>query len=180
MIDIQTCNSFSDIARKLGLATSGNNLKIARKYAEDNNLDMSHFRRGKEREKYKKEEVPCPICGKIFTLRVGAPRNNTTCSSSCANTHFRSGSDHPNWKEARDLLGKDAYRRVCFANHEKKCIICGEENIVAVHHYDEDHNNNLPENLVPMCPTHHQYVHSSFKHLVQEKIDTYISWFKRK
>lgn len=53
-------------------------------------------------------------------------------------------------------------------------------NIVAVHHYDGNHDNNSPENLIPLCPTHHQYVHSRYKKLVQEKIDYYRSEFIKK
>ena len=69
------------------------------------------------------------------------------------------------------------YRSICFRNHKKECIMCGEVNIVAVHHYDHNHSNNDPANLVPLCPTHHQYVHSGFKNLVKEKIDLYVSSF---
>ncbi len=63
---------------------------------------------------------------------------------------------------------------MCFGYHEKKCIVCGEENIVAAHHVDEDHENNEPENLVPLCPTHYQYVHSQYRGEVQPIIDEYI------
>ena len=67
-----------------------------------------------------------------------------TCSRSCANTHFRSGEDNGNWKI-------DQYRSTCFAYHGKKCVVCGEEKIVAVHHYNEVHDDNRVENLVPLC-----------------------------
>ena len=73
--------------------------------------------------------------------------------------------------------GLKNYRSICFRDHKKECIICGEDNIVAVHHYDHNHSNNDPGNLVPLCPTHHQYVHSSFSDLVKEKIDSYVSSF---
>ena len=84
------------------------------------------------------------------------------------NKLFRTGPDNGNW------LGKN-YRLICFTYHKKSCIICNEANIVAVHHYDLNHENNDPENLIPMCPTHHQYVHSKFNHLVQDKIDEYVN-----
>ena len=51
---------------------------------------------------------------------------------------------------------------------------CKEKNIVEVHHYDENKKNNSPSNLIPLCPTHHQYYHSRFKHLVQDKINDYL------
>lgn len=69
------------------------------------------------------------------------------------------------------------YRTICWKHHKKKCIICNETNIVAAHHYDGDHNNNDPRNFVPLCPTHHIYVHSVFKHLVIDKIHKYVNSF---
>ncbi len=65
----------------------------------------------------------------------------------------------------------DFYRSICWRHHEKKCIICGESKIVAVHHYDHNHGNNEPSNLIPLCPTHHCYVHSKHRDEVQGKID---------
>lgn len=98
-------------------------------------------------------------------------RKNTTCGYKCSNTHFRSGPDHPNWKE-------DSYQTTCFHYHEKKCVVCDERKIVTVHHLDENHDNNSPENLIPLCPTHHQYVHSRYRDEVQPIIDLYIDEWK--
>ena len=56
--------------------------------------------------------------------------------------------------------------------------MCGEEKIVAVHHYDHDHTNNDIANLVPLCPTHHQYVHSRYIDEVQPFIDAYVKDFQ--
>ena len=106
----------------------------------------------------------CANCGKVIK---NYKSSKGTCSRSCANTHFKSGLQNGNWKGTQ-------YQTVCFLTHEKACIICGEDKIVAVHHYDEDHSNNDPSNLVPLCPTHHQYVHSRYKNLVIDKIDKYV------
>lgn len=67
---------------------------------------------------------------------------------------------------------------MCFHYHKKECIICGENKIVSVHHYDENHKNNNPENLVPLSPTHHQYVRSKYKNEVIDKIDEFVYSFK--
>lgn len=106
----------------------------------------------------------CPVCKKKFRSTA------VTCSYGCSNTHFRSGSDHPNWKE-------ESYRTTCFDSHEKKCVICGEDKIVAVHHFDENRENNSPENLIPLCPTHHQYWHSRYRYLIEEQVIKYIKDF---
>ena len=48
------------------------------------------------------------------------------------------------------------------------------ESAALVHHYDENHYNNDPRNLIPLCPTHHQYVHSRYKDEIICTIDEYI------
>ena len=110
-----------------------------------------------------KKEKTCPVCSKVFYTSA------VTCSNSCANTYFRSGINHPKYKEDSTT----AYVAICFSFHKKECIICGEDKIVAVHHYDENHLNNNPDNLIPLCPTHHQYFHSKYRDLVELQIVTY-------
>lgn len=103
----------------------------------------------------------CPVCDVLFS------KPSVTCSHACANTYFRSGVNNPNWKDA-------SYRTTCFLYHDKKCVVCNEDNIVEVHHYDENSDNNAPENLIPLCPTHHQYWHSRYKHLIENVVKSYI------
>lgn len=109
--------------------------------------------------------VQCQTCGTpIKNYRI----SKGTCSRSCANRLFRKGEDNGNWKGTR-------YQSICFNHHEKCCIVCGEDKIVTVHHIDENHNNNDPVNLVPLCPTHHQYMHSRYWGEVQPYIDKYLN-----
>lgn len=111
----------------------------------------------------------CAVCAepiKNFKTSKG------TCSRSCANTHFRSGTDNGNWRGTQ-------YQTICFVHHPKKCIVCGEEKIVAVHHYDHNHENNDPANLIPLCPTHHSYVHSKYADEVMPTINSYVQEFNR-
>lgn len=103
----------------------------------------------------------CPVCKTMHS------KGGVTCSYSCSNTYFRSGNNNPNWRG-------NNYRNICFETHGKKCIVCGEEKILAVHHINEDHSDNRPENLVPLCPTHHQYVHSKYRDEIQPYIDKFL------
>lgn len=57
-------------------------------------------------------------------------------------------------------------------------MVCDEDKIVAVHHLNEDHTDNRIENLIPMCPTHHQYMHSRYKSEIQHIVDEYVKQFK--
>lgn len=56
-------------------------------------------------------------------------------------------------------------------------MICGEDKIVTVHHWDFNHGNNEPSNLIPICPTHHQYLHSRYKVLIEEQVNVYREMF---
>jgi hypothetical protein len=116
------------------------------------------------------KQKTCANCGEKF---IGTRREQVTCSYSCSNTYFRSGSANGNWKQHR-------YRTTCFEYHKYKCVCCDESLIVEVHHLDGDKQNNDPRNLVPLCPTHHQYVHSRFAAKVIKKINAYVKAFKAK
>ena len=99
----------------------------------------------------------CPVCDKQFSGK------GTTCSYACSNTHFNHIRNKPK-----------AYRTICWKYHKKECIVCGENKIVSVHHLNEDHSDNSPENLIPLCPTHHQYMHSRYKEEIVHIIEKYV------
>lgn len=159
--------SKSEVCRILGYHTNGTGFRKINSLILEYSIDISHFDKGlSKRIKYPKINKECPSCGNIFETREGAADEKTTCSNGCANTFFRSGVNSPNWKH-------DAYRSTCFHYHKKECVICGEKNLVDVHHFDENHQNNSIENLIPLCPTHHQYCHSRYKELIIEEIIAY-------
>lgn len=104
--------------------------------------------------------------GREFTKKYKDAKH---CSRSCANSAGGTA--------RRDKMiqnGTATYRTICFTHNDKKCIVCGEDKIVEVHHNDGNHYNNNVNNLIPLCPTHHQYVHSRYKVLVQPIIDAWI------
>lgn len=123
--------------------------------------------------KLKKFDVSCDCCGKIFAVKEREKqhpkKDKYYCSRSCANSI---GGKAKAEKHHYDEVAH--YTTIAWRYHEKKCIVCGEENVVAVHHLNENHDDNRPENLVPLCPTHHLYMHSRFRILIQEIVDKYI------
>jgi len=150
------------------------NSRIRKKFktiVNENNYDISHFTL--QPRKYKLITKTCPVCGNEFEDKENHHRRKVTCSYSCSNTYFRTGINNPNY--GKNLINsKSSYRTLCFHYHKKECIICGEDKIVTVHHYDENHFNNEPSNLVPLCPTHHQYIHSRYKDEIIDKVDEYV------
>ena len=93
-----------------------------------------------------------------------------TCSRACSNVYFKNlRNDRQNIKH---------YRTICFRHHRKVCVICGENKIVAVHHMNENRQDNRIENLVPLCPTHHQYLNSKYKNEVLPQVQKYLKNIK--
>lgn len=171
--EIKNSPTMSDFCRRIGVSNGGGGFKKAKKIIEEYGLDTSHFDYGgsKRRLNVVVEKV-CPVCSKTFeTQKSGNRKEKVTCSHSCSNTYFRRGTQNGNWSD-------DAYRSSCFLYHDKKCIVCDEDKIVEVHHLDGNKKNNKIDNLVPLCPTHHQYWHSRFKYLIEDKIVKYIQEFK--
>lgn len=163
--------SKGEICRKLNLPDNGTSRKYIDKMIKELKLNIqilkeNHF------NKYHIKKI-CPVCGKEFyTPTAEKGKNKICCSYSCSNTYFRSGENNGVYKGS-NLSGRNSYITICFRHHPHKCCVCGEENIVAVHHYDGNHNNNEISNLIPLCPTHHCYIHSRFKNKIQDKVDEY-------
>ena len=110
----------------------------------------------------------CKRCGKSFIfegrLKTKAYERKIYCSRSCSN-------DRSDWWKGKAVQ----YRTICFQNHPKKCVVCGFDKIIEVHHRDHNHDNNSPMNLIPLGPNHHQMLHSKkYNNEVTEGIDTYI------
>lgn len=149
--------------------------KLIKKYIQDNNIDTSHFDMQKLNRRWEVIKKECPVCNKIFETKKGHPREKTVCGHSCSNTYFRTGENNGMYKNGKITR----YSTICFRHHKKECIICEEDKIVGVHHFDENNKNNEPDNLIPLCPTHHMYYHSRHRHLVEQKIIDYRNeWLK--
>lgn len=103
------------------------------------------------------------LCGNEFTWvgrkKTKAFEKQKYCSRNCSNNR-------------QEWWNKNAtqYRTICFKHWEKKCLLCGFEKIVVVHHMDENKKNNNPENLIPLCPNHHEMFHSKFRGEVEPLI----------
>lgn len=145
-----------------------NNIKVKCKHCDDE-YGISNIKKHEQHCYMNPVNLKeCNFCGnpiKNYKTSKG------TCSRSCANSFFKVGENNGNFKG-------DSYQYKCFANHKKECVVCGENKIVAVHHYNEDHFDDRIENLVPLCPTHHQYLHSRYAEEIKHIVDDYVNKFK--
>jgi len=163
---IVTSKSIYETTKKLRKQGQSITPKSLRKLVKEHNIPIEHLL------VYRKIPIIytkiCPKCKKKF--QVPFPRQ-IACSRSCANKTNKSGENHRDWKGG---FSPGYYRKICFEKYDHKCLVCNESNIVDVHHIDGDHKNNDIENLLPLCPTHHRYMHyKKFRPLIQEKIDKY-------
>ena len=180
---IKVCYSLSDFCRVLNLPVNGLGIKKAKKIIIENNLITDHFDGGKNKKiKYERIKKICPVCNLEFETKKGNKREKTTCSISCSNTIFRSGTNNGNWKNINDFDSRSRtfaikYRKICFENHKHECIICRENKLLDVHHFDENKFNNNPDNLIPICATHHNYIHSIYRSEIIDKVIDYRNKF---
>lgn len=123
---------------------------------------------------YKNYTITCDRCESLFDVKerekLFPEKEKYFCSRKCANS---TGGQAKSIKYHND--DNASYSVVCWRHHNKICLVCGEKNIVAVHHMNENHDDNDPKNLVPLCPTHHQYMHSRHKELIINKVLEYIN-----
>jgi hypothetical protein len=131
--------------------------------------------RGNERfGEYKRFDVICKNCKNIFAVeereKLFPSKEEYFCNRTCANA---TGGKAKALKHHSDESAR--YATIAWRHHKRECLVCSENNVVAVHHFDENHDNNDPKNLVPLCPTHHMYMHSKHKYLILDKVLDYIN-----
>jgi hypothetical protein len=111
----------------------------------------------------------CLCCNSefVFKGRMQTKKYNEAkfCSRSCAN-------NRQTWWNNNSTQ----YRTIALRHNDHICVVCGFDKIVAIHHIDENKNNNHPSNLIPLCPNHHGMVHSRWKN---EVIPFIIEWQKQ-
>lgn len=115
----------------------------------------------------------CKICKTDFIfkgrIRTKEYERALFCSRSCANTRTK-------WWN----VNATHYRTIALRHHAEKCVICGFNKIVAIHHIDENKKNNSPDNLIPLCPNHHEMYHSNkWKNEIKPYIDEWQDSFRK-
>ncbi len=110
------------------------------------------------------EYVKCAICKKETYKSQTSLKNSKSkkyfCSKSCQ-TKWRNsqytGAKHSGWKN-----GMSAYRDILSRSKSiPSCELCKikDKRVLAVHHKDENRENNLVENLVWVCHNCHHLIH---------------------
>lgn len=107
----------------------------------------------------------CDYCGKQYYLSESRANKSDFhfCCRECKDKaqSLRSG---PRFDELRPehfgtSNGLTCYRKRAFQEYEHKCAICGwneDEDVLEVHHIDENREHNEVSNLIILCPTCHR------------------------
>lgn len=165
---VKQSKSIRDICRKYNKPINGYYGKLFSKWIKIFGCDTSHFL-------MKSVFAKCQHCGNEYEIIRSHKKKRKFCSLKCANQKIR-GCALP--KNVENLYGTGKHRRICFRFHKKECVVCGETIAVTVHHYNEDHSDDRPENLVPLCANHHIYLHSTVgRSLVKDVVDRYVKTF---
>lgn len=127
------------------------------------------------RYKGSRSQVKCGYCGKIFF------KSNSKLNCSKSGIYFCC-------REHKDLAQKIEfgleeiqpnhygsvynYRKNAYCNYLHKCAVCGwdeDEDILEVHHIDENREHNELSNLIILCPTCHRKLSSHKYKLVNRE-----------
>jgi hypothetical protein len=119
-------------------------------------------------------DVKCNVCSKCFQVnereKIFPSKKKYFCSKICACSVGGKARAIKHYLADSDV----SYLVVAWRYHERKCVVCKEVNVVAVHHLNGNHDDNDPKNLVPLCPTHHTYMHSRHKTKIINIVNDYV------
>jgi ribosomal protein L37E len=75
--------------------------------------------------------------------------------ASCYNYIFHSDKVREYNKRKKTKIDLKTYK-----NLTEKCVLCGFDKIVDIHHLDKNNQNNSKENLIGLCPNHHRMINN--------------------
>ena len=127
----------------------------------------------------------CAYCGKKFTRAPSKMNNSKSGLYFCCREHkdmaqrLDSGKqfsemrpDH--YSNVEEKIGSiNTYREMAMREYDHRCSICGwseDDDILQVHHIDENRQNNALSNLIVLCPNCHAKLTSHKYQLIDRKI----------
>ena len=113
----------------------------------------------------KRTLVNCAYCGKNFYKANSKLDNSRSGIYFCCREHkdlaqrIDSGSDFNSIRPTHYGTTSKNYRDIAFRNYPHKCAICNwneDEDVLEVHHIDENREHNEKQNLIILCPICHR------------------------
>ena len=136
-----------------------------------------------DRKREKKILCTCSYCQKKFYRAPSKVNNSKSGLFFCCREHkdlaqrINSGEQFDNIRPPHYSTDKENgtinnYRDFAFRNYQHICSVCDwkeDENILQVHHIDENRQNNQLENLIILCPNCHVKLTSHRYRLIDRK-----------
>ncbi|MFA4952656.1 MAG: hypothetical protein WC584_00365 [Candidatus Pacearchaeota archaeon] len=97
---------------------------------------------------WKPKKMICKRCGREMALH-----SKGLCPG-CYNFVFHLQKNKDWSRNKRHNISTELYKKIT-----EKCVVCGFDKIVDLHHLDENNKNNLEENFIGLCPNHHKMIH---------------------
>lgn len=132
------------------------------------------------RYKDTRQEVTCAYCGKTFIKPISKLEKSKSGLYFCCRKH-KDLAQQLNSGQKFDILRPDHYGKAgspivdyrlnAFRNKKHECQICGwadDEDILEVHHIDENRQNNSLKNLMILCPICHRKI-TSHKYKIENQ-----------
>lgn len=73
-----------------------------------------------------------------------------SCYQTVFHLEYNKAANYKKWHN----ISIELYRKAT-----KKCLICGFDKVVELHHLDKNKKNNSEDNLIGLCPNHHKMIH---------------------
>jgi hypothetical protein len=96
-----------------------------------------------------RKKIKCRRCERILPMKAKG-----LCGG-CYNTTFMLDYTKAYNHRRNHGISMETYQRLT-----PSCVICSFSKVVDLHHLDENHDNNSEENLIGLCPNHHQMLHN--------------------
>lgn len=169
MWECKHCKGLFDFTRLTDKANHGKHCdkNPKKKESYEKIAKANQLRWDNELGEYKDFIVKCKCCDSEFVVkereRQFPSKEEYFCSRSCANSI--------GGKAKAEKYGVTGYGVIAERYYKRQCAVCGVEDILDVHHIDENRENCHPSNLIFLCPNDHYRLHRNKDERVKKVIE---------
>jgi hypothetical protein len=98
---------------------------------------------------WKPKIVKCRRCERML------PNHAKGLCPGCYSTVFQLENNKSFFRKKRYGIDDELYNKIT-----KKCLLCGFDKIVEIHHLDKNRRNSSEDNVIGLCPNHHGMLHN--------------------
>lgn len=189
---LQTCeyvSGYQNIASVIKVKCIKHNYEFETKYENIRRDNRKHHICPicqQEDKKALTPKVQCAYCHKEFNLSKSKMQKSKSGLHFCCREHkdlaqrLESGAEFSkmrpiHYRQNTEQITINNYRLIALRHYSKQCSVCGwneDDNILEVHHIDENRQNNDIDNLIVLCPICHRKLTSHKYTLINRNLIT--------